>query len=114
MGDDGKDCKDPECSDGEMIAIGPNLGGVVPFVRHRADHKVEHGVGKIVQAGEQTPEMKNPVVLMHRRDNLFDVKPMSKGGSDRAMGKSHSRAATPAYCDNWDMTFGKKPPVGQA
>ncbi len=119
MAEDEKDPKGPEhaeqgsCQDGDMISVGPNLGGVCPIVRHHADHKIEAGLARIVQPGEQ-PTGPNPLYLEHRHGNLFAVKPLSKGGSDRATGKSHSKAATPAYRENYENIFGKKPQVGQA
>jgi hypothetical protein len=112
MADDEKGCKDPDCRDGDMIAVGPNLGGVCPIVRHRADHSVEPAFARIVPPGE-APSTPDALYLEHQRDNLFAVKPLSRGGSDGAR-KGPAKVTTQAFRDNYDNIFGKKATVGQA
>lgn len=114
MADDEKKCGNPGCADGETIAVGPHLGqGIVPIMRHRPDHTVEPAMARIVGPGE-TPTLPNPLYLEHQHDNVFSVKPMSKGGSDSAPSKGPAKVNSPAFKDNWDNIFGKKAPVGQA
>lgn len=113
MADDEKGCKNPDCGDGDMIAVGPVLGGICPIVRHRADHSLEASMAKIVQPGE-APATANALYLEHRRENLFAVKPMSRGGSDTAPSSKCMSIPSKAFQDNYDNIFGKKAPVGQA
>ena len=115
MADDEKAPKGPEhggCHEGDMISVGPNLGGVCPFVRHHADHKIETGFARIVMPGEQ-PTGPNPLYLEHREGTIFNVKPMSRGGSDTAS-KGPAKVNSPAFKSGWDNIFGKKAPPGQA
>jgi hypothetical protein len=102
----------PKCKDGDMIIVGPELGGGVhPFVRHHASHKIQVGLAK-----EATPEEASQASLhlTHREGNLFDVQPLSKGGSDAKPTKGPSQVSTPAFRTGWDNIFGKKAQVGQA
>lgn len=98
------------CDDGDMISVGPNLGGVCPFVRHHSDHHLETGLARIV-GPEDHATSPNPLLLEHRRGNVFAVKTLSKGGSDA---KGPAKVNSPAFKENWDTIFGKKAPVGLA
>ncbi len=116
MADDEKGSKKPEhgaCPEGDVISVGPNLGGICPFVRHHADHSIETGLARIAEPG-QIPTSANPLYLTHRQDNVFDVQTMSRGGSDVAPTKGPAKVNSPAYKDGWENIFGNKTPVGQA
>ncbi len=116
MADDEKGSKqsDHHCPGGDVISVGPDLGGVCPFIRHRPDHSVESGMAKIVRPGDP-PTTATPLMLTHRQGSEFDVHVMSKGGSDGpSKTKGPSKVNSPAYKDGWDSIFGKKAPVGQA
>jgi hypothetical protein len=97
---------------GDVIHVGPDLGGFCPFVRHRADHTIESGMAKIVRPGDP-PTTEAPLLLTHREGSDFDVQVMSKGGND-APTKGPVKVNSPAFKTGWDNIFGKKAPVGQA
>jgi hypothetical protein len=110
MGDDPKGDKPPKCEDGDMMSVGPDLGGVRPFIRHTADHRIEAGLAKVTEPGAPMPE--NALLLKHRAGtSLYDVHPL-EGGSDHKNGPA--QVATDAYRTGWDNIFGKKPTVGLA
>ena len=118
MADDDNGSKKPNlgpaehaCPKGDVISVGPNLGGVCPFVRHLPDHTIETGLAKIV-GPDEVPTSQNPLFLEHRQGNVFNVKPLSKGGSDSPKGPA--KVNSPAFKSGWDNIFGSKAPVGQA
>ena len=113
MADEDKKGGETACKDGDMMVVGPSLGGICPFVRHRPDHTVESGLARVRPADEPIPE--GSLFLKHREGNAFDVHPVSKGGSDGAPSKGPAKVTTEAYRNGWENIFWpKKTPVGQA
>src|SRR5580692_6001817 len=98
---------------GDVMSVGPNLGGICPFVRHHADHTIETGMARIAGPGEP-PSSENSLFLTHQEGGLFKVQPMVRGGSDTGTTKGPAKVSTPAFREGWDNIFGKKTPVGQA
>lgn len=107
------DEKPKPCPDGDVMQLGPDLGGVRPFIRHKADHTIEGGMARIVKEGE--PITCEAVRARPRPDGRFDVDelytPPEESGGDK---KGPTMVASDAYRRGWDNIFGNKSNVGQA
>lgn len=102
----------PDCNAGDQMVVGPDLGGVRPFVRHTADHRIESGLAKVHVPG--TPVTASAVVLKYREANLFDVTPVSARGCSESPKNGPAKVSTEAYRKGWDNIFGNKTTIGQA
>jgi hypothetical protein len=114
MADNGNGSKkaeaEHECPKGDVISVGPDLGGFCPYVRHFPDHSVQTGIAKLAAPGEM-PATASALYLKHRGGSTFDVQAMSKGGSDM---KGPAKVNSESFRTGWDNIFGNKAPVGQA
>jgi hypothetical protein len=90
--------------------VGPDLGGVRPFVRHHSDHEFQAGLAKMVDPSEPPPD--NAVRLRHREGMVFDVSPPATTTS--ATSRGPAQVSTESYRRNYDTLFGVKQVVGQA
>jgi len=104
--DDGKGT----CPDGDVVSLGPDLGGVRPYIRHRPDHTIQAGVARCVPDGESLD--KEGIYHLRQREgrNEYDVEPVSPSTARSGPAKVTSNA----YRTGWDNIFGAKTPVGQA
>jgi hypothetical protein len=109
MADDEKDTKgDSPCAEGDSLQLGPDLGGVRPFLRHRADHSIELGLAKVADPEQPIPE--GSLQLKHRQGTVYDIKGTIESGSR----KGPAKVVSEPYRRNWDNIFGNRTQVGQA
>lgn len=101
------DEKGHECAEGDVMALGPKVNGAHTFIRHHADHRVEHGLIDIRPMEEGRPVPENAVLLQSRKDShLLDVVPVC----DR---NGPVKVNSNAFKHGWDTIFGKTP-IGEA
>lgn len=106
MVDDGNG-KGKACPNGDVISMGPDLGGARPCIRHRPDHTVSVGFIHPVPEGETPGEV---IQLRKRGDsNDYDVERVATSGRS-----GPARVNTDTYRKNYDTIFGVKTPVGEA
>ena len=99
------------CSDGDELIAGPELpNGARPFIRHTASHDIESGIMRPVADGE--PMYEGAFHLEPKDNGRYRVTDVF-GKSEESRAKGPVRVSTPAYRENWDSIFGKRP-VGQA
>jgi hypothetical protein len=121
MADEKKDVKEaPKPCDGQdRISVGPCMGtGIHPYIRHRPDHTVEHGVILPAKEGQPIPPGAGLVHITRREgepflraETLYDA----PAGSAPAVPKSGpAMVNSTQYQAGWDRIFGKKAEVGQA
>lgn len=107
MADDGDDKK--ACPGGDVISLGPDLGGVRPCIRHKEDHTVSLGFVHPIQDGGDSPGEK--ITLRQRGETGdYDVAPTESGRPSSGPAKVNSKA----FKKNYDLIFGAKAPVGEA
>lgn len=104
--DDGKGA----CPNGDVVSLGPDLGGVRPYLRHRPDHTLQAGLARCVADGEDIA--KEGMYHLRQREgrNEYDVEPVSEATSRSGPAKVTSNA----YRTGWENIFGAKTPVGKA
>jgi hypothetical protein len=93
-----------DCHEGDSLIAGPQLpGGFHPFVRHRADHRVQAGIMRPVKDGEPLPE--GAIFLERRGDSdLYDVKEVFPSSEEKTGGPA--KVNSPAFRDGWSRVFG--------
>jgi hypothetical protein len=107
---DEKDDAVEGCSHGDVMTIGPDLGGLRPYLRHNEDHTLESGVMRPVREGENIPQ--DAFILHQHGDrNEFSVEPVF-GGKGRSKGPAKANSA--AFRQNWSNIFGAKNRPGSA
>jgi hypothetical protein len=109
-GDDEKSGRD--CSGGDFVSLGPDLGGVRPYVRHMADHSVESGV--VQMAAEGQPLGKDAVVLRHQAGSVYAVEPVFGAATATENAKGPAKVTSDAYRHGWEGIFGSRSQVGEA
>ena len=96
------------CAEGDFLSVvGPVLGGALPVVRHREDHRLEFGMIRPVFEGD-SDEPDTFTIHQRGNQNRFDVRPPPESGKGPA--KVNSRA----FRKNWSSIFGAKGRVGEA
>ena len=109
MADDGDDDK-KACPEGDVISLGPDLGGMRPCIRHKEDHTVSLGF-LCPNRGDGTDPPGEKDNLRRRGDTGdYDVEPTENGRASSGPAKVNSKA----FKKNYDLIFGAKAPVGEA
>ena len=112
MADDNND----NCpGDNDLVKLGPDIGGVRPYARHTADHRIETGF--LCPAAEGQPLHDGAICLDETKTRgLYNVVHEYRSPT-RKPPTAHSGPAMVAsrqYKSGWDNIFGKNPVVGQA
>lgn len=112
MADDNSD----NCpGDNDLIKLGPEMGGMRPYARHTADHRIETGVLCLAKEGQT---LQDGAVYLEETSSagLYNVvhEHRSPGRKPPTTHSGPAMVASKQYKSGWDNIFGGKKTVGQA